>query len=127
MALIGIIDDDLAMQRIVRHLLVNAGHAVVCAADAASARTLIAEQPLSMILLDMNLPGVNGLTLLSAIRATAHQKETPVLILSAEANPTLARQTREQGGNGYLVKPIRGDVLLVRIEETLEAAKRPAA
>ena len=66
---------------------------------------LAREHPPSLILLDINLPDVNGLELLTQIRAEKNLSEVPVIILSADATARQIEKAKELGANAYLTKP----------------------
>ncbi len=124
MANICAIDDDPAMLKLIEAFLKPEGFQVQTASSLLTARKLLTKQPFALVILDLRLadPKADGFAVLRFIRANGAMASTPVLMLTGESSPQVARSTREAGANGYLVKPIRRDWLVKRVRELLEAA-----
>ena len=72
-------------------------------------------------MLDIQLPGGNGLTVLKRLKSNVHTQNIPVIVVNASDDPTtMSRQVTELGAAGYLAKPLRGADLLAAIEHLLD-------
>ena len=106
-----IIDDDpdLAMGLAVR--LRSHGYEVSAAPDAISGYARVRNDSPDLILLDLGLPGGDGLTVLERIRTNMHTQLTPVIVLTAR-DLSFQVQAKELGAQAYLQKPVDNDVLI---------------
>jgi two-component system chemotaxis response regulator CheY len=73
----------------------------------------------NLILLDLNMPGVNGLEVCRYIKRDPMVRETPVIIITAEDDPTVIEAAKEAGASGYLVKPVELDKLEMMLSREL--------
>ena len=113
MKLLVVEDDRDAAAFIVKGLREN-GHAVALAEDGRQGLFLATSERFDAIILDRMLPGIDGLTILSALRAS--ENTTPVLILSALDGVDDRVRGLKAGGDDYLTKPFAFSELLARIE-----------
>lgn len=123
MATILAIDDDPIMLKLIEASLRNEGFQVQSATNANIAESQLAKQTFSLIILDLNLGEgkPDGFALLRTIRSNARNASTPVLMLTGESNNSVAERTRAAGASGYLVKPIRRDWLVKRVNDILDS------
>ena len=117
-----IIDDDVGFTELLRELLSAEGYSleVVHNGEAGLARALAGHY--SLILLDVMLPGRNGLDVLRSMRKQTH---TPVLMLTARGHDTDRIQGLESGADDYLPKPFHPRELLARIRAILRRTNAP--
>jgi DNA-binding response OmpR family regulator len=119
-AKILIIEDEPGLVTTLRDRLRKQGYAVSAASDGEKGLEMALREPVDLILLDLMLPGQNGLTVCENLRKTG--SATPILMLTAR------RQTRDKvaglkaGGDDYLTKPFQMSELLARIEALLRRA-----
>lgn len=119
-----VVEDDPAIRRGVAHSLRFNGYEVAEAADEAAGLAAAAE-PFDLLLLDLNLPGGDGLEILKAVRARSGA--TPVIILTARADEEDRVKGLKLGADDYVVKPFGALELLARIEAVLRRSpSRPA-
>jgi two-component system OmpR family response regulator len=111
-----IVDDDWDIRTLLADVLVQAGFAVATAANGAEMREALDRDPVDLIVLDLNLPGEDGLTLCRELRAS---NETPIIILSARADPIDRVLGLELGSDDYLTKPFEPRELVARIRSVL--------
>lgn len=116
------IDDDPMIRRLIGGALVSEGHRVSEAGNGAEAQRLLVGPRFDLILLDLQLPDVSGEKLLVSIRGNPTHAGTPVLMVTGEADMSVADDLRNKGANGYLVKPFRPEQLVKRVEGLLEMA-----
>lgn len=107
MAEILIVEDNEANMRLARLLLVNAGHSVLWAADAETGLTLAREKQPALILMDIQLPGMDGLAATSLLKQDPHTAHIPVIALTAMAMKEDRDKTLRAGCDAYIIKPLR--------------------
>jgi DNA-binding response OmpR family regulator len=108
-----VVEDEKGMAQILRRGLEEEGHAVSLAADGRSALELAESNAFDLLLLDVMLPGMNGLEV--ARRLRENRQETPILMLTArDAVPDIVKGL-DAGADDYLTKPFSFAVLLARI------------
>ncbi len=120
MAVILIVEDNEANMRLARLLLVNAGHSVLWAADAESGLTLAREKQPALILMDIQLPGMDGLAATSLLKQDPHTAHIPVIALTAMAMKEDRDKTLRAGCDAYIIKPLRYKELYQVIDTLLQ-------
>lgn len=120
-----LVDDDLLLRRSLAFNLEQAGYRVSTAASAEDALAIVEQDPPHLALLDIGLPGMDGLEALRRLRA---RSELPVIFLTARRRELEQVLGLELGADDYITKPFDRDVLLARIRAVLRRARRaPAA
>lgn len=119
MSTIMVVDDSNSMRALIKTTLVGAGHQVVEAIDGQDALDKLATARVDLFLCDVNMPRVDGLTLVKRIRANIGMKFKPILMLTTEVDPEKKRVAKEAGATGWLVKPFQPDQLLATIKKVL--------
>jgi two-component system KDP operon response regulator KdpE len=109
-------DDEAPMRKLLSSNLKARGYAVRLAADGTEALHLIEEHPFDLLLLDVNLPGPNGLQVLEAVRRSA---EVPVLMVSCRARERDKVEALDLGADDFLSKPFGIAELLARVNALL--------
>jgi DNA-binding NtrC family response regulator len=111
-------DDEEAYVQSLAKILRRRGMNVTTAGDGAGALTALEEAEFDVIVLDLCMPGMNGLATLEEIRR--RDSLTPVLLLSAHADVAKAAEALRRGATDYLVKPCPVDTLAAAIEDAGE-------
>ena len=119
-----VVDDDAKIVQLVRAYLERDGHRVTTAQDGRGALAAMALDPPALVVLDMMLPEVDGLTVLRAIR---RRDATPVLVLSARGTARDRVEGLEEGADDYVPKPFSPAELVLRVRRLLRAPTRAAA
>lgn len=114
-----IVEDDLALSDVIAFTLRRGGFDVLTAYDGESALYLWQEEAPSLIVLDLNLPKVDGLTVCRQIRA---ESKTPIIILSVQGDDETIVKGLELGADDYIVKPFSPTQLVARIRAVLRRA-----
>lgn len=117
-----VVDDFSTMRRIVRNILKQLGYTnIEEAEDGDVALEKLKDGAFEFVITDWNMPNMTGLDLLKSIRADDKLKDTPVLIVTAEAEKENVVQAAQAGVNDYIVKPFTADVLQKKIERIFPA------
>lgn len=117
-----VVDDDERIRSLLRRFLMREGFLVTAARDAQHARSLLAGLDFDLIVLDVMMPGEDGLALTRSLR---HKMTTPILLLTAKGETTDRIEGLESGADDYLAKPFEPRELLLRIAAILR--RMPAA
>ena len=119
MARILAVDDSASMRQMVSFTLKAAGHEVVEASDGQQALDKAKVTQVDLVLSDVNMPVMDGLTLVKELRALASYKFTPILMLTTESTGDKKMEGKKAGATGWLVKPFNPDQLLATIKKVL--------
>ena len=118
-----VVDDDARIRTLLKKFLTRNGFWVSVARDAAHARNLLEGLDFDLIVLDVMMPGENGLALTAALRETM---TTPILLLTARGDADDRIKGLEAGADDYLPKPFEPRELLLRINAILRRIPKPA-
>lgn len=120
MARVLIVEDNPANMTLAVFLLQSAGHTVLTATDAETGLTLArAEQP-DLVLMDIQLPGMDGLEATAVLKRSAATRAIPVIALTALAMKGDEQRIRAAGCDGYIAKPLAYKEFLATIAAHLE-------
>ena len=110
------VDDDDQALRYIRDTLVKSGYAVVATGDPEDVPRLVEEEKPHLVLLDIMLPGSNGIDLMNEIMSTSN---VPVIFVSAYGQDQLVAKAFEMGADDYVVKPFSPTELVARIKAAM--------
>jgi len=113
------VEDNPDNRLLIRRVLVSEGYAVVEAANAKDAFDRIKEAPPSLILMDINMPDMDGYTLTAKLRSLPELNQVPIIALTANVMKGDRERSLEAGCDGYLQKPVDIDTLTSQIEKYL--------
>jgi two-component system, cell cycle response regulator DivK len=119
MSRILVVEDNPANMKLASLLLRNAGHEALCAVDAESGLTLARAQQPDLILMDIQLPGMDGLAATALLKADPATAGIPIIALTAMAMKEDREKTRAAGCDGYIAKPLRYQELYAAIDSLL--------
>ena len=119
MSKILIADDMASMRKMVSFTLESVGHEVAQASDGDEALTIAQGDGFDLVITDVNMPNMDGLTLVRESRKLPAFKFTPILLLTTEASKEKKMQGKAAGATGWLVKPFDPDKLLMTIKRVL--------
>ncbi len=117
-----VVDDSAAMRRQLCQALQRAGLYTVEAGDGAEAWRRLRSAPADIIVTDINMPSLDGLKLLSLVRADGAHRATPVVVVTTEAGEPDRCRAQKLGANAYLVKPVQSREVLEVVERLLVTA-----
>jgi two-component system cell cycle response regulator DivK len=107
MARILIIEDNPANMKLACLLLNNAGHVPLCATDAETGMTMARDEQPDLILMDIQLPGIDGLTATSLLKQASVTAAIPIIALTAMAMKDDQEKAEAAGCDAYVAKPLR--------------------
>ncbi len=113
------VDDSNSMLQMVSFILNQAGHDVVKASDGVEALDVAREETVDLVLTDVNMPNMDGFTLVKKLRALGAYKFIPMLILTTESSADKKKEGKAVGATGWIVKPFEPDRLLATVNKVL--------
>jgi two-component system chemotaxis response regulator CheY len=119
MASILAVDDSASMRQMVVFTLKGAGYDVVEAQDGEEALQLAKAKKVDLVLTDINMPKMDGIALVRALRALPNYKFTPILTLTTESTEDKKQAGKAAGATGWIVKPFNPEQLLGVIKKVL--------
>ncbi|MCP1613767.1 two-component system chemotaxis response regulator CheY [Azospirillum lipoferum] len=111
------VDDSRTMRDMVSFTLRGAGYDVVEAADGQQAMSAIATTTVDLVITDLNMPVMDGLTLIRKLRAIPAHRTLPILMLTTEADESKKSEGRAAGATGWIVKPFNPDKLVSVVQK----------
>jgi len=119
-----LVDDEDQLRRVMRDLLERDGYVVVEAGDGVEALDQVDRHAPDIIVLDLNLPGLDGFGVLSHLRSRRATQEIPVVVLTARGDEENEIRVFEFGADDFLSKPFRARALSARLEAVLRRSRR---
>ena len=113
------VDDSASMRQMVAVTLRAAGYEVVEAADGDEALEYARKHRVDLVLADVNMPRMDGITLIAHLRTLPGYHLTPLLLLTTESSPERKMQGKQAGATGWMVKPFHPEQLLATLERVL--------
>jgi DNA-binding response OmpR family regulator len=118
-----VVDDDDGIRGVLRLYLERDGHLVTDAADGQAALALVADRQFDLVLLDVMLPGVDGLEICRRLREAG---DTPIILLTARSGDSDKVVGLDLGADDYVVKPFSPRELMARVRAQLRRRRPPA-
>lgn len=116
-----VVDDFSSMRRIVKNVLIELGFTNISEADdGKTALPKLEQGDFDFLLTDWNMPGMQGIDLLKAIRSNSKLAALPVLMVTAEAKREQIVEAAAAGVNGYVIKPFTAETLKEKIDKVFE-------
>lgn len=113
------VDDSPSMRDMVRITLIGAGFDVIAASDGEEALSLARKGNFDLVLSDVNMPRMDGISLIRALRCESSYRHTPILMLTTEASVERKREGKEAGATGWIVKPFDPAQLVATMHRVL--------
>ena len=120
-AIILYVEDNAENRLLIRRILNSEGHDVIEADSATAALRVLQDQTPDLILMDINMPDIDGYTLTAYLKAQPGLKEIPIIAMTANALKGDRERSLEAGCDGYIQKPIDVDTLTEEILHFLAA------
>lgn len=113
------VDDSPSMRQMLRLTLRAAGYEVVEATDGDEALEYARQHGVDLVLTDVNMPRMDGITLVAHLRTLPAYQLTPLLLLTTESSPERKLRGKQAGATGWMVKPFKPEQLLATLEQLL--------
>ena len=115
------VDDSPSMRQMVSYTLQSAGYDVVMANDGVEALKIAEKTPdLNLVLTDVNMPNMDGITLVKHLRGLEDYKFKPILILTTESSTEKKMMGKAAGATGWIVKPFDPEQLINTLRRVLD-------
>jgi type IV pilus assembly protein PilB len=121
-----LVEDEEQLRRVMKDLLEREGYQIVEAADGVSALDQVDRHAPDLILLDLNLPGLDGYEVLSQLRSRPITAEVPVIVLTAKGDEDNEVRVLRLGADDFLTKPFRARALAARLEAAISRRRAVA-
>lgn len=112
-------DDSSSIRQMVSFTLKQAGYKVIEAVDGSDALGKLKNNPIHMLISDLNMPKMDGLELIRQVRAMPEYKFIPIIMLTTESQADMKQKGKAAGATGWIVKPFKPDQLLSVIKKVL--------
>ncbi|WP_423200278.1 MULTISPECIES: response regulator [unclassified Cupriavidus] len=112
-----IVDDSSSVRQVVGIALKGAGYTVIEGTDGRDALTKLTGQKVHLIISDVNMPNMDGIAFLKAVKALPAYRFTPVIMLTTESQEAKKREGQLAGAKAWVVKPFQPPTLLAAVEK----------
>lgn len=112
------VDDSASVRQMVSLTLKDAGYSVIEACDGKDALAKLSGQ-IDLIITDLNMPNMDGIELIRAVRATAGYKFVPIVMLTTESQAGKKEEGKSAGATGWIVKPFKPEQLVAVAKKLL--------
>jgi two-component system chemotaxis response regulator CheY len=114
---IMIVDDSASMRQVVGIALKGEGYTVIEGRDGKDALSKLTGQKVHLIISDVNMPVMDGITFLKEVKQLPNYKFTPILMLTTESDDAKKREGQAAGARAWMVKPFKSDQLLSAVQK----------
>ena len=114
---IMVVDDSASLRQVVGISLKGAGYEVIEACDGKDALNKLTGQKVHLVISDVNMPNMDGLTFVKTMKQNAAYKFTPVIMLTTEAGDAMKAKGQEAGAKAWVVKPFQPPQMLAAVSK----------
>lgn len=114
-----IIDDSTSLRQVVNITLTNAGYEVIEACDGKDALAKLDGRKIHLMICDVNMPNMDGISFLKAAKEDARYKFTPIIMLTTEAGEEKKKEGQAAGAKAWVVKPFKPEQMLVAVSKLI--------
>lgn len=114
-----VVDDSASIRQVVSLALTRAGYEVVTADDGQDALKKLDGRKIHLIISDVNMPVMDGITLIKEVKKKAEYKFTPIIMLTTESQPEKKAEGREAGAKAWIVKPFQPPQMLDAVSKLI--------
>lgn len=118
-ASILVVDDSVSIRQSIRFVLEQSGYTVFEAADGVEGLKQLGAQKVNLVITDVNMPNMDGLTMVKKIRETEGIKFLPILVLTTESQGSVVEEGKKAGATGWIVKPFNNEKLIETIKKII--------
>ncbi len=112
-----IVDDSASMRQVVGIALKGAGYAVLEGRDGRDALTKLTGQKVNLIISDVNMPNMDGISFVKAVKLLPAYRFTPIIMLTTESDESKKREGQAAGARAWVVKPFQPEHLLMAVQK----------
>ena len=112
-----IVDDSASMRQVVGIALKGAGYDVLEGRDGKDALTKLSGQKVHLIISDVNMPNMDGISFVKEVKQLAAYKFTPIIMLTTESDESKKREGQAAGARAWVVKPFKPEQLLAAVQK----------
>lgn len=120
------VDDSRTSLNVIGQQLASRGYLVVLCESGAEALDLIAARGFDLVLLDLVMPGMSGLSVLREIRSARESADLPVIVVTGQSDALSTIEVLHAGADDHVAKPFSFDVLIARIDRVIARSRRIA-
>jgi two-component system chemotaxis response regulator CheY len=115
------VDDSATIRQMLNFTLTDAGFDVIEAIDGVDACKKLKENPVNMVITDLNMPQMDGIGLIREVRKDPANRFIPIIMLTTESQETKKQEGKSAGASGWIVKPFSPEQLLAVVKMVLVA------
>ncbi len=119
MATILLVDDSTAIRNMLKATLEPSGYRILEASGGRAGLEVVRHEPLELIICDQNMPGLDGLGMVKAVRAGSNNRSVPILVLTTETSAEMKAAFRAAGASGWMSKPFTPERLETALNKLL--------
>ncbi len=112
-----VVDDSGTVRQQVTMALKQAGFATKEAADGVEGLNAITSDSIDMVICDVNMPNMNGLEMVEAVKAKPEHQALPIVMLTTEGQPSMIKRAKDAGAKGWIVKPFDATQLIAAAKQ----------
>lgn len=120
MARILAVDDSKAIRTMVKIVLEAEGHKVALMEDGVEAMKFARERTADLVISDLNMPNMGGMSLANNLRRLENYKDVPILIMTTESSDYKKHKAKSSGANGWIQKPVEQESLIRAVNKVLK-------
>ncbi|MCK5237812.1 MAG: response regulator [Deltaproteobacteria bacterium] len=118
-----VVDDCGTTRKLLSYMVRSGGFSSIAASNGIEAMAKMAQNDIHLIVTDLNMPQMDGLELIKAVRDDGNHKDVPIIMLTTEAEERDKRRGLEAGADFYLTKPVTTESLIHHIEKLLQVTR----
>ena len=122
-----VVDDQQEILELTETVLAGGGYSISTASSGDEALGRLSREPFDLVLLDINMPDMDGWETLRLLRADEQLADLAVVMFSVKGDVSDKVHSLQEGASGYITKPFVVDELVARVKRVLEAKQRPGA
>ena len=115
------VDDSATIRQMLNFTLTDAGFDVIEAVDGVDACNKLKDNPVNMVITDLNMPQMDGIELIREVRKDPANRFVPIIMLTTESQETKKQEGKSAGASGWIVKPFSPEQLLAVVKMVLVA------
>jgi len=112
-----IVDDSASLRQVVNISLSGAGYTVIEACDGVDALTKLDGSKINLIVSDVNMPNMDGITFVTEVKKMDNYKFTPIIMLTTESQDDMVQKGKAAGAKAWLVKPFKPEQMLDAVQK----------